>query len=49
MQGFPISDFFDLTPDLVWIMGKDGFLKKVNRAVIEKLEYILKRNCIINH
>ena len=31
--------FFEMTPDLVCIAGKDGFFKKVNRAVIEKLGY----------
>ena len=39
MNNIELSDFFELTPDLVWIAGKDGFLKKVNHAVIEKLEY----------
>lgn len=39
MNEIGLSDFFDLTPDLVWIAGKDGFLKKVNHAVIEKLGY----------
>lgn len=33
------SAFFKLTPDLVWIAGKDGYLKKVNKAVVEKLGY----------
>lgn len=36
---FDLSAFFELTPDLVWIVGKNGFLKKVNPAVIEKLGY----------
>jgi PAS domain S-box-containing protein len=31
--------FFEMTPDLVCIAGKDGFFKKVNRAVIELLGY----------
>jgi PAS domain S-box-containing protein len=31
--------FFDLTPDLVCIAGKDGFFKKVNPSVIQKLGY----------
>lgn len=31
--------FFEMTPDLVCIAGKDGYFKKVNRAVIEKLGY----------
>jgi PAS domain S-box-containing protein len=30
---------FEMTPDLVCIAGKDGFFKKVNRAVIDKLGY----------
>lgn len=36
---FEMLSFFELTPDLVCIAGRDGFFKKVNRAVIEKLEY----------
>lgn len=36
---FDVSDFFELTPDLVCIAGKDGFLKKVNSAVKLKLGY----------
>ncbi|MDB5209227.1 MAG: domain S-box protein, partial [Sediminibacterium sp.] len=31
--------FFEMTPDLVCIAGKDGFFKKVNKAVIDKLGY----------
>jgi len=31
--------FFELTPDLVCIAGKDGFLKQVNPAVVHKLGY----------
>lgn len=31
--------FFEMTPDLVCIAGKDGFFKKVNPAVIKKLGY----------
>ena len=31
--------FFELTPDLVCIAGKDGFFKKINPAVINKLGY----------
>lgn len=34
-----LSDFFELTPDLVCLAGKDGFLKKVNAAVVDKLGY----------
>ena len=33
MQDFGFPDFFELTPDLVWIAGKDGFLKTANPAV----------------
>jgi PAS domain S-box-containing protein len=32
-------NLFELTPDLVCIAGKDGFLKKVNPAVTQKLGY----------
>ena len=39
MNDIELSDFFELTPDLVWIAGKDGFLQHVNHAVIEKLGY----------
>lgn len=28
--------FFELTPNMVCIAGKDGFFKKVNPAVIKK-------------
>ena len=31
--------FFEMTPDLVCIAGKDGYFKKVNQAVIDKLGY----------
>lgn len=31
--------FFEMTPDLVCIAGKDGFFRQVNAAVIEKLGY----------
>lgn len=34
-----LSDFFELTPDLVCLAGRDGFLKKVNSTVIRKLGY----------
>lgn len=34
-----LSSFIELTPDLVCIAGRDGFFKKVNRAVIEKFGY----------
>ena len=36
---FEFSGFFELTPDLVCAAGKDGFLKKVNPAVITTLGY----------
>lgn len=39
MNNIELSDFFELTPDLVWIAGKDGFLQHVNHAVIEKFGY----------
>lgn len=31
--------FFELTPDLVCVAGKDGYFRRVNQAVITKLEY----------
>ena len=36
---FEMFALFELTPDLVCIAGKDGFLKKVNPAVMQKLGY----------
>lgn len=39
---FEFFDFFEMTPDLVCIAGKDGFFKKVNPVVIEKLGYSLE-------
>ncbi len=42
MNNIDLADFFELTPDLVWLAGKDGYLKKVNRAVVEKLGYSLE-------
>jgi PAS domain S-box-containing protein len=36
---FRVSAFFNATPDLVCVAGKDGFFKKVNPAVVEKLGY----------
>lgn len=33
------TDFFMATPDLVWIAGKNGYLKKVNPAVCKKMGY----------
>ena len=32
-------EFFEMTPDLVCIAGKDGYFKKINPAVIQKLGY----------
>ena len=34
-----IFSLFEMTPDLVCIASKDGFFKKINPAVINKLEY----------
>lgn len=34
-----VSEFFDKTPDLVCIAGRDGYLRKVNHSVISKLGY----------
>ena len=34
-----ISTFFEMTPDLVCIAHRNGFFKKVNKAVIDKLGY----------
>lgn len=34
-----LASFIELTPDLVCIAGRDGFFRKVNRAVIEKFGY----------
>lgn len=36
---FEISPFFEITPDLVCIAGKDGYFKKVNSSVIDRFEY----------
>jgi len=36
---FELSAFFEITPDLVCIAGKDGFFRKINQAVIDKLGY----------
>jgi PAS domain S-box-containing protein len=38
---FDVSPFFEMTPDLVCIASKEGFFKKVNRAVVDKLKYDL--------
>ena len=34
-----LFQLFELTPDLVCIAGKDGYFRKINNAVIEKLGY----------
>jgi PAS domain S-box-containing protein len=34
-----ISTFFEMTPDLVCIAHRNGFFKKVNQAVVDKLGY----------
>lgn len=39
MNDFVLPDFFEITPDLVCISGKDGFLKKANPAVVYRLGY----------
>src|ERR1700761_5505667 len=36
---FKISAFFEMTPDLVCIAGRDGYFKKINKAVIDTLLY----------
>src|SRR4051812_7826031 len=36
---FELSAFFEMTPDLVCIAGKDGYFRKFNQAVIDKLKY----------
>ncbi|MDB5224059.1 MAG: domain S-box-containing protein [Chitinophagaceae bacterium] len=36
---FDMFSFFEMTPDLVCIAGRDGFFRKVNHAVLEKLGY----------
>lgn len=38
-HNFELFTFFELTPDLVCIAGKDGFFKKINPAVVHKLGY----------
>ncbi|MES1213884.1 MAG: PAS domain S-box protein [Bacteroidota bacterium] len=38
-QEFETFDFFERTPVLVCIAGKEGFFRKVNPAVIDKLGY----------
>jgi PAS domain S-box-containing protein len=36
---YEMFHFFEMTPDLVCIATKDGFFKKINRAVINTLNY----------
>ncbi len=36
---FELLPFFELTPDLVCIAGKDGYFRKINQSVIDKLGY----------
>ncbi len=37
-----LFNFFELTPDLVCVAGKDGYFKKVNPSVLNKLGYTLE-------
>lgn len=39
ISAMELTPFFELTPDLVCIAGKEGYFKKVNQAVIDKLGY----------
>jgi PAS domain S-box-containing protein len=39
ISAFEMFALFEMTPDLVCIAGKDGYLKKVNPAVVAKLGY----------
>ncbi|HMK05154.1 MAG TPA: PAS domain S-box protein [Ferruginibacter sp.] len=36
---FEFSAFFEMTPDLVCIAGKDGFFRKINQSVLNTLGY----------
>ena len=36
---FELSHFFEYTPDLVYVANKEGYFKKVNATVLQKLEY----------
>jgi PAS domain S-box-containing protein len=38
-SSFEMFQLFEMTPDLVCIAGKDGYFKKVNHAVVDKLGY----------
>ena len=42
IENIGLSDFFELTPDLVWIAGTDGYLQNANPAVTKKLGYSLE-------
>ena len=42
LPAFDGMNFFELTPDLICLAGKDGYFKKVNRAVIDKLGYTME-------
>nr|WP_294906606.1 PAS domain S-box protein [uncultured Lacibacter sp.] len=39
ISALELLPFFELTPDLVCIAGKDGYFRRVNQSVITKLEY----------
>lgn len=39
VSDFDSFPFIEMTPDLVCVAGKDGYLRKVNKAVLEKLGY----------
>lgn len=39
ISAFEMFSLFEMTPDLVCIAGKDGYLRKVNPAVVSKLGY----------
>jgi len=42
IEDIGLSDFFELTPDLVWIAGTDGYLRNANPAVTKNLGYSLE-------
>ncbi len=39
ISAFEMFSLFEMTPDLVCIAGRDGYLRKVNPAVVQKLGY----------
>lgn len=41
MKRLALDVFFDHTPDLICVAGKDGYFKKINRAVADKLGYTI--------